>query len=571
MIPSWEGQGVGYRIIIKTYSCFLLFLIILFSSCTKNKNVVTLESLLTEMTDRSALSFFPAVGYTHRQLSSYNRASVSPDSAGWFANADMSHFIRVEDNNGRREFVMFDADGPGAVVRWWMTFYKAQNGLIRIYIDNDSVPVLQGTPKDMLRGNLISSPPLAASVQEGAPLGEEGRDYDHNFYVPIPFAVHCKITYECDSIRLLYDYEGIKVPDGYYWPDVFYNIGYRAYSKNIKVQSVTSEMIESARPLFEKTGEELLNQLIASGSEEKTEKLLPPGDSFSLDIVQKNSALTKLAVLMKSENMNQSLRSVVVKISFDGKTTVWVPAGEFFGTGYTLYPHRTWMNRSDTSGFMESYWVMPFREKCNIRLINFGSDSVHLAAITGISRYKWMRNSMYFGASWHEYNRIRSRSGDRSPYDLNFIDIKGKGVYAGDQVTLFNNTWHWWGEGDEKIFVDGEKFPSSFGTGSEDYYGYSFARQESFSHPFISQPVGTGNMAYGVSVNMRHRSLDAIPFTKSINSDIELWHWADIRMNYALTSYYYIKLPFETNIKPDIESVRRRVIVTKNDFSIDDN
>lgn len=27
----------------------------------------------------------------------------------------------------------------------------------------------------------------------------------------------------------------------------------------------------------------------------------------------------------------------------------------------------------------------------------------------------------------------------------------------------------WWGEGDEKFFVDGEKFPSTFGTGSEDY------------------------------------------------------------------------------------------------------
>ncbi|MBI5010571.1 MAG: DUF2961 domain-containing protein [Bacteroidia bacterium] len=463
---------------------FLFFniIIFIFNSCISHDRTVTLESLLTEMTDRSALSYFPADKYTHRQFSSYNRASVKPDSAGWFANADMSHFIREEKNNGRREFVMFDAAGPGAIVRWWMTFYKAHNGIIRVYIDNDSVPVLQGTPRELLRGNLISNPPLAASVQEGAPLGEEGRDYDHNFYVPIPFAEHCKITYECDSLRLLYE-----------------------------------------------------------------------------------------AVLMKSKNMSQSLRSVVLKISFDDNTTVWVPAGEFFGTGYTPYPHRTWMNKSDSSGFMESYWVMPYREKCNIRLINFGSDSVHLAVITGISQYKWMRNSMYFGASWHEYNRIRSRSSDGSPYDLNFIGIKGKGVYAGDQVTLYNDTWHWWGEGDEKIFVDGEKFPSSFGTGSEDYYGYSFARREPFSHPFISQPVGIGNMSFGVSVNMRHRSLDAIPFTKSINSDIELWHWADIKMNYALTSYYYIKLPFETNIKPDIESVRRRVVVTKDDFTVDDN
>jgi hypothetical protein len=203
-------------------------------------------------------------------------------------------------------------------------------------------------------------------------------------------------------------------------------------------------------------------------------------------------------------------------------------------------------------------------------LINYGSDSVHIDLVTGVSEYKWLKNSMYFGASWHEYNRIRSRSSEGSPYDLNFIDIKGKGVYAGDQVTLYNDTWHWWGEGDEKIFVDGESFPSSFGTGSEDYYGYSFARREPFSHPFISQPVGIGNMSYGVSVNMRHRSLDAIPFSKSISSNIELWHWADIKMNYALTTYYYVQTPFEINYKPDIESVRRRVIVSKNDFTLDE-
>jgi hypothetical protein len=32
----------------------------------------------------------------------------------------------------------------------------------------------------------------------------------------------------------------------------------------------------------------------------------------------------------------------------------------------------------------------------------------------------------------------------------------------------------WWGEGDEKIWVDGEAFPSIFGTGTEDYYAYSW-------------------------------------------------------------------------------------------------
>ena len=172
--------------------------------------------------------------------------------------------------------------------------------------------------------------------------------------------------------------------------------------------------------------------------------------------------------------------------------------------------------------------------------------------------------------AWHEYYHINSRDENGSPFDLNFIDITGKGVYVGDQVTLFNNTYQWWGEGDEKIFVDGEAFPSSFGTGSEDYYGYSFGREEPFSHPFLSQPVGTGNMAWGQVVNMRHRSLDAIPFSKSLSSNIELWHWASVKMNYALTTFFYVVPPFTTNVHRDIESVRHPVVLSKIDFNLEE-
>ena len=33
--------------------------------------------------------------------------------------------------------------------------------------------------------------------------------------------------------------KAVQVPEGFWWPDVFYNIGYRAYSKDVKVESVT--------------------------------------------------------------------------------------------------------------------------------------------------------------------------------------------------------------------------------------------------------------------------------------------------------------------------------------------
>jgi len=79
---------------------------------------VTLDSLLAEMTDLVGMAEFPEPPYTCRQVSSYDRASKSP-SQDWFANADAGQFIRVEKAAGRDEFVMMDAEGPGAIVRIW--------------------------------------------------------------------------------------------------------------------------------------------------------------------------------------------------------------------------------------------------------------------------------------------------------------------------------------------------------------------------------------------------------------------------------------------------------------------
>ena len=203
------------------------------TGCNKTVSLVT---LINEMADRKQLTGFTEENYLLKQFSSYNRASIAHDQKGWFENNDMSHFIRVEETAGRREFVLFDAEGPGAVVRWWMTFYKAQNGVIRVYLYHDTIPSIKGSPSEVVSGSMIAGPPFSASVQAGAPLGEEGRDYDHNLYFPIPFARHCKITYECDSVRVLYNYEGTPVKEGYYWPDVFYNIGYRAYHKNTRIE-----------------------------------------------------------------------------------------------------------------------------------------------------------------------------------------------------------------------------------------------------------------------------------------------------------------------------------------------
>ena len=109
---------------------------------------------------------------------------------------------------------------------------------------------------------------------------------------------------------------------------------------------------------------------------------------------------------------------------------------------------------------------------------------------------------MYFCGSWRQLTKVSSfRDGATKPgegaFDVNYVEVDGKGVYVGDTLTIFNGTDAWWGEGDEKIFVDNEAFPSHVGTGTEDYYGYAWCRPEYFQSPFHAQPIGCGKLHAG--------------------------------------------------------------------------
>ncbi len=524
--------------------------------------VVSLRTLLLEMTDRAALSEFPGSVYQVRQFSSYDRRSIHPDSAGWFANNDYTHFIREEIINGRREYVMFEDEGPGAVVRWWMTFAGegAHEGIIRVYIDGNPEPVIESHPLPLLSGQLLAGEPLSSSVSPETDTLRRG----HNLYIPIPYARGCMITYESDKIEITPERRR---------PSIYYNINYRKYSGNVRVVSFSNDELEHSRKLIEETNRLLLSE---PGEEKHTSVrrisgVITQGDTMEIEYSGRNEAIARIGVRITARNQAQALRSVVLVASFDGNTTVWVPVGEFFGSGYKETNSTTFFSKSDSSGYFESFWVMPFRKDSRLALVNYGRRDVRAELSVTYQHHRWTGNTMYFGASWHEYHNLMAAGaevtgGTGRHTDLNFIEIEGRGIYAGDAITVFNTVDAWWGEGDEKIFVDGEEFPSSIGTGTEDYYGYAWCRPEIFSHPFIAQPSGDGNFHPGQTINLRYRSLDAIPFRSSISSNMELWHWVPAIINYSLTTYYYFFTPATVNIAPKPAAVRNPVPRTKEDL-----
>ena len=153
---------------------------------------VTLESLLKEMLDYGAVARWPQPEFTCKQASSYDRTKIAPDKPGWFANRDQSQFICVETNQGRAEKVMLDTDGPGCIVRFWLTTDQNKKGTLRFYLDGAAEPALVFPAYDLLSGDLNLGAPLAQPHPGYKPDANGG----NNFYLPIPYAKHCKIIWQ---------------------------------------------------------------------------------------------------------------------------------------------------------------------------------------------------------------------------------------------------------------------------------------------------------------------------------------------------------------------------------------
>jgi hypothetical protein len=482
---------------------------------------------------------------------------VAKDRPGWFANSDRSMFLRVENRDGRKEFVMMDTDGPGAVVRFWMTFSgeNSGKGTMRIYIDDDARPAVEGPAFDILSGNILTGPPLAASVSELSPYENRG----HNLYFPIPYARHCKVTYE--SEHLFEDDFGARRRGT---ESVYYNIVYRSYDPAVHVVSYSPSEMKKNKALIDRVQKQLKNK--ERGIAKSLVRLpldagLKPGESKSFEI-KGACAIQQLSLTLNAADKNQALRSTVLEISFDGEKTVWTPLGDFFGIGYHPLYTNMWYLQSGGDGSMNAYWVMPFARECTITLHNLGAQEVQLSnGFAGYSPWKWDSRSMHFGANWQLYGHEYLASDD---HDVNFTTLEGKGVYVGDGIALFNSSYHWWGEGDEKVYVDGETFPSHIGTGSEDYYGYAWCRPETFTdHPFIAQPYGKGSFEHDFSVNTRLRALDGVPFRNSLEVTIEVYRR---HLNYATVAFWYLLPGGKTLVKEDIAGAKEKVILTRKDM-----
>ncbi|HEX4141778.1 MAG TPA: glycoside hydrolase family 172 protein, partial [Candidatus Methylacidiphilales bacterium] len=482
----------------------------------------TYPQLVDRLTNLHALAQLPAPGEKTCLASSFDRHSqydaATDKYINWSANADGTGIIRQEGN----ESVLMDVQGPGCIWRTWSA--TASNGHVKIYLDGSATPAVDlpfvgyfnGKTAPFNRPNLVYIPSPAA----------------HGFdnYTPIPFAKSCKIVAD-KGWGQYYQFTYTLFPAGTVVP---------TFSMNLSADDAAA--LDRADKILGQCGQNPVPAAPLSHTE-STPLTVNAGKSATVADLTGAGAITALKVKLDlptdPEAQRNLLRQLTISITWDGDTApaVWSPLGDFFAYVGGADQFQSLPVGLLPGGTFYSYWYMPYGKGAHIEVGNDGPAPVAMTwEVTHEPLAAPIATLARFHAKWHRDAFLPTRP-DRAP-DWTLLTTQGTGRYVGTHLHGWNPRGGWWGEGDDKFFIDGEKFPSTFGTGSEDYFGYAWSSAGHFSRPYHNQILNENNEGH-FDDNRWHIS-DSVPFQSGMEADIEKYFPNSKGTLYAAETFWYL-------------------------------
>lgn len=252
-------------------------------------------------------------------------------------------------------------------------------------------------------------------------------------------------------------------------------------------------------------------------------------------------------------------RFCILRIYWDDQEhpAVECPVGDFFACGWGKFAQLSSLAVCVNPGSaFNCYWPMPFRRRCRMTFENMGDGAMTLYYQINYALGAVPDNAAYFHAQFRRTNPL--------PYKevYTILDgVQGEGRYVGTYMAWGVNNGGWWGEGEIKFFMDGDKeFPTICGTGTEDYFcgSYNFENQvtkqyQEFSTPYAGMPqvlrpdgVYQSQMRFGL---YRWHIVDPIRFKQDLRVTIQALGWRQDRRYLPLqddissVAYWYQTLP----------------------------
>jgi len=311
---------------------------------------------------------------------------------------------------------------------------------------------------------------------------------------------------------------------------------------------------------------------------------IEPGEAKVIADVEGPGKITHIWMTQGGDDAFQ-LRKTVIKMYWDGEKnpSVLAPLGDFFCLGHCItnsfcsLPFSASANQNNIFGVrvaLNCYLQMPFRKSARIEVVNEGDT--HYSQFFYVD-YELLNDGLaddeaYFHASWRRENptdgwgpEIRVNSPESNIPNLSgdgnyvILDATGRGHYIGCNISVTNFHGSWWGEGDDMIFVDGERFPPGIhGTGSEDYLNQAYGMQDNaflFNGSSIyegnNSPAGAaqryGHRTGGYQTSYVFHLTNPVHFRKSIRATIEHGHANHTCNDWASTAYWYQLEPHRAN------------------------
>jgi hypothetical protein len=272
---------------------------------------------------------------------------------------------------------------------------------------------------------------------------------------------------------------------------------------------------------------------------------------------------------------SRHLKELVLRVFWEGnsKPSIETPIGDFFGLNmgeYVLY-QSAFLNCSNVKA-LNCYFAMPFRRSARITVTNESEKPVD-AFYSNID-YKLVpalpEDAMYFHAQYRQATPTQAIHFAPGQPEINingrnnyvFLEAQGRGHLMGVTLGVEQISDHWFGEGDEMIFIDDNSKPAINGTGTEDYFcgawdfggptGAAFANLYNGA-PFLGLPERAG----GRYCLYRWHADNPITFERTIRYTIEHGHADDRSDNLCSVAYWYQTEPFTAF--PVLPPARERV------------
>ena len=223
-----------------------------------------------------------------------------------------------------------------------------------------------------------------------------------------------------------------------------------------------------------------------------------------------------------SEQDPQMLRGLRLDIYWDGadKPAVSVPWGDFFGVGLGQHPAFESEFFSNPEGRSFNALIpMPFKKSAKIVLTNeLDRDLKRIFYDIDYTLSKHPdENALYFHAYWSR--KLSTEPG--ADFEI-LPKVQGKGRFIGCNIGVVTNPEYedsWWGEGEVKMYLDGDsKYPTLVGTGTEDYIGTAWG-QGVFNHRY--QGCLIANTEKGQWSFYRYHVKDPVYFYTDIRTTIQ--------------------------------------------------